>query len=67
MQGVTGLARSFGYQVIAEGVETAEQCAMLQRLGCQQAQGYLFAPPLDLPDFLAWQARHEQATTPAAA
>jgi len=32
--------------VIAEGVETAEQRDELVRLGCRQAQGYLFARPM---------------------
>jgi predicted signal transduction protein with EAL and GGDEF domain len=41
------LARNLNMQVVAEGVETAEQVAMLQGLDCTQAQGYHFARPQD--------------------
>ena len=54
VQGVIGLARSFGYRVIAEGVETVEQGQMLLQLGCTQAQGYCIARPMPLEDFIGW-------------
>ncbi len=54
VQGVIGLARSFGYRVIAEGVETVEQGQMLLQLGCTQAQGYCIARPMPLDDFIDW-------------
>lgn len=41
------LAHSLGMDVVAEGVETAEQMAMLRELGCNFAQGYLFSHPVD--------------------
>jgi EAL domain-containing protein (putative c-di-GMP-specific phosphodiesterase class I) len=44
---VVQLAHNLGKQVMAEGVETAEQLAMLRALRCDVAQGYLFARPLD--------------------
>lgn len=40
------MARSFGLETIAEGVETEEQRERLCRLGCQEAQGYLFSRPV---------------------
>ena len=40
------LARQIGVPVIAEGVETPEQLALVRALGCEFAQGYLFSYPL---------------------
>ena len=42
---VVGMATELGLQVVAEGVETAEQLAQLERLGCNLAQGFLFGRP----------------------
>ena len=43
---VVGLARAVGIAAIAEGVETIEQLASLQALGCSFGQGYLWSHPL---------------------
>ena len=45
-QAVVGLAHGLGLTVMAEGVETPEQLALLRSLGCEQAQGNLFCPPV---------------------
>ena len=47
IQTIMTLARSRGMEVVAEGVETIEQLAKLQSLGCDFGQGYLFSKPLD--------------------
>jgi len=47
VRSVIDMARSLGLEVIAEGVETEEQLALLAREGCQLYQGFLCAPPVD--------------------
>jgi diguanylate cyclase (GGDEF)-like protein len=46
VSGTSGLAHALGVTAVVEGVETAEQQAMLRELGCDLAQGYHFARPL---------------------
>lgn len=43
---IIDLAHNLGLTVVAEGVETPQQLTMLRDLGCDQAQGYLFAAAL---------------------
>jgi EAL domain-containing protein (putative c-di-GMP-specific phosphodiesterase class I) len=41
------LADNLGFDTVAEGVETEAQREVLERLGCSQAQGYLFSRPVE--------------------
>jgi EAL domain-containing protein (putative c-di-GMP-specific phosphodiesterase class I) len=43
---IVGLGKALGMTVIGEGIETTEQLALLQELGCTLGQGHLFAPAL---------------------
>ena len=52
VEGVVRLAHSLGLQAVAEGVETADQVAMLRAFSCQTGQGYHFARPAG-PDAIA--------------
>jgi diguanylate cyclase (GGDEF)-like protein/PAS domain S-box-containing protein len=44
---IVALAHNLGMDIIAEGVETAQQLAELKALGCEYAQGYYFGKPTD--------------------
>jgi diguanylate cyclase (GGDEF)-like protein len=48
------LAASLGLDVVAEGVETAEQAAFLADLGCAKLQGFHFARPMPSDQFEQW-------------
>ena len=50
---VVAMARAMGLGTIAEGVETREQLAVLAAAGCDQYQGFLCAPPLDVSGLAA--------------
>jgi len=63
---IVTIAHALGLEVVAEGVETAEQLAFLRAVGCDAAQGYLFSRPLPAADFErllgGWNARAAVAT-----
>ena len=44
-------------EVVAEGVETEEQLALLRRFGCNKVQGYLCSRPLPEQEFVHWMER----------
>jgi len=46
IQAILGIAKSFNLRILAEGVETELQRQTLDRLGCDEMQGYLFSRPL---------------------
>lgn len=54
---IIALAHSLKLQVIAEGVETEEQCSLLTALGCEVAQGYYFGKPMAAEEILNLSSR----------
>ncbi|MGB9329210.1 MAG: EAL domain-containing protein, partial [Steroidobacteraceae bacterium] len=62
VRAIISLAHSLHLKVIAEGVETSEQLALLANLGCDQYQGFYFSPALSSAQFVALvkQARAQQ-------
>ena len=62
------LSHDLGYRVVAEGVETAAAAAILADIGCEEAQGYYFAKPMEVTDFRQWLiARQDAAQRTSAA
>ena len=49
---IIALAHALKMEVVAEGVETEAQLAALQRLGCDQVQGFLLGRPAPATDML---------------
>jgi len=50
---IISMAHSLRLKVVAEGVDAEEQADELDRLGCDQLQGYLFSKPLPFDDMTA--------------
>jgi EAL domain-containing protein (putative c-di-GMP-specific phosphodiesterase class I) len=48
---IIDLCHILGLEVLAEGIETAEQAALLRAMGCDSGQGYYFARPLPSEEF----------------
>ncbi|QSX77911.1 putative bifunctional diguanylate cyclase/phosphodiesterase [Agrilutibacter solisilvae] len=51
---IVELGHHLGYRVTAEGVDDADALAYLRDVGCDHAQGYLIAPPLQAQDVGQW-------------
>ncbi|MEP7083615.1 MAG: EAL domain-containing protein [Betaproteobacteria bacterium] len=58
---IIALAHSLGLDVVAEGVETAEQLAFLTERGCDFYQGHYFSRPLESAAFIDLALRHQDA------
>jgi diguanylate cyclase (GGDEF)-like protein/PAS domain S-box-containing protein len=58
VRGIVALAHNLGMHVVAEGIEHAQQLALLRSIGCEYGQGYLFARPMAAaelePAIIAW-------------
>jgi EAL domain-containing protein (putative c-di-GMP-specific phosphodiesterase class I) len=60
---IISLAHSFGFPVVAEGVETVEQAQALHDLNCDEAQGFLFSRPLPSDEVIAMFDAPRSAST----
>lgn len=62
INGTIGLAKAFGREVIAEGVETIEHGRQLLKMGCKHAQGYGIARPMPALEIRDWiEGWHERS------
>jgi EAL domain-containing protein (putative c-di-GMP-specific phosphodiesterase class I) len=61
---IVAIARTLGLEACAEGVETPAQARALRAMGCEKAQGYLWAPPLGTADATTWAGGSPPAALP---
>jgi len=52
------MADVLGLGTVAEGIETPQQAAMMDQLGCGKGQGYLYSKPLELTALIDWARQH---------
>lgn len=71
VRAIVALAHNFGMHVVAEGVETPEQLALLRTMGCDSVQGFYFSKPVEaatMGRLLAtqpWRTAHDDVTLAA--
>ncbi len=58
LQMLIDMIKKMGFRVLAEGVETEEQVALLKKAGCRFAQGFYYARPMPIDDFLEFLDHH---------
>jgi diguanylate cyclase (GGDEF)-like protein len=66
VRAIVALGHGLNMRIVAEGVETGTQLALLRELGCDEGQGYLFARPLDAAAVPALLTRENRTATSAA-
>ena len=64
VRAVVDLARRFGLVAVAEGVESERTISLLEDLGCDVGQGFLFSRALPYDRFEAWLAIQTEPVTP---
>ena len=64
---VLGLAKTLTLEVVAEGVESAEQADFLRDIGCDAMQGFLYSRPLPTQAMTNWLALNRERGVPAIA
>ncbi len=52
IESIANLGQSLDFDVLAEFVETQEQCDRLQSIGCFKYKGYLFSPAVPKEEFI---------------
>ncbi|MBF8778522.1 putative bifunctional diguanylate cyclase/phosphodiesterase [Pseudomonas fulva] len=54
VKAMINLAHNLNLEVVAEGVESSSQLALLREFGCDQVQGFLVSRPLPMDDLVSW-------------
>ena len=60
-ENIIELAQKLSLSTIAEGVETEAQASWLKQRQCEEVQGFFYARPMPLSDFLQWVKEHQGA------
>ena len=60
VEAIVGLAHKLGMRVVAEGIETLEQAALLEAAGCLLGQGFLYSKAVDRDAVARFLSRHAQ-------
>ena len=67
-RGIVDLGKALGLRIVAEGVETEEQRALLAEWSCDEMQGFLFSPAVAADRAIAlWRDRNEDPPRGSAA
>jgi len=62
VKAIVDLGHELGLRVVAEGVETGHQAQVLRKIGCDELQGFLFAPAIPAEELVLWnRARQDEA------
>jgi EAL domain-containing protein (putative c-di-GMP-specific phosphodiesterase class I) len=61
---IVSLAKNLGMSLVAEGIETADQLALLQAMDCGQGQGFYFSKPLEASAALEYLRNQRVAQSP---
>lgn len=65
VESIISLIKNLGMDVVAEGVETNEQLAVLKKLECNEVQGYIFSRPLPPEEFVKYvENQNNENSTP---
>ena len=59
VQAIVALGKAMSLKVVAEGVETDQQFAIVRRLGCDLVQGFFIAKPMSADRFMTWRRGYE--------
>ncbi len=65
VEALIGLAKKLGMRVVAEGIETQEQAALLEAAGCRLGQGFLYSKAVDSETTQKLLSRHAQGNSQA--
>jgi len=59
---IINMGRNLGMRIVAEGVETEQEAALLKDMGCEMAQGYYFSRPISSSAFVALMEQQSKGT-----